>query len=290
MRKALILVPVVIASLPFLFYISQGFSYDVTGPSPTLAGWRSSEYGYQQQQPPSYWINVADSMSSKFDGYSPAGIWVIGTEYGSDCYLQFPWYDGSFKHITFSKIDMNENYLNAFDQAGVNIWLQVEPSDANVETLIDLVLSRYSHHSSVIGFGVDVEWLNYINYTDGRAVTSAEASAWLERVKSYNPNYKLFLKHWEIDKMPETYPEDTVFISDSQEFDTYEDMLEDFENWGKHFHDADVGFQYGYESDRKIWESFDDPASKIGNDIIERIPNCRELYWVDFTIEDVFKP
>ena len=290
MRKKLILVPVVIASLLFLLYISQGFSDDDTGPIPALAGWRSSVYGYQQQQPPTYWISVADNMSAKFDGYSPAGIWIIGTVEGDSCNLQFPWYDGSFKHVTFSETDMNEYYLDAFDHAGIKVWLQVEPSDANVETLIDLVLTRYSHHSSVIGFGVDVEWLNYINYTDGRPVTSEEASAWLDRIKSYKPKYKLFLKHWEADKMPESYPEDVVFISDSQEFSTYEEMLEDFENWGEHFPDAEVGFQYGYESDRPIWESFDDPASRIGNDIIQRIPNCHELFWVDFTVAHVFKP
>jgi hypothetical protein len=165
----------------------------------------------------------------------------------------------------------------------------VEPGNANVETLIDLVLSKYARHPSVIGFGIDVEWLQPLIFQEGRAVTSDEARSWLNKIKSYNKDYKMFLKHWDVKKMPDSYHEDMVFISDSQEFDSYAEMLEDFQKWGNHFSDADVGFQYGYESDRYLWEYFDDPAGRIGNDIIERIPNCRGLYWVDFTIEDVFK-
>jgi len=65
-------------------------------------------------------------------------------------------------------------------------------------------------------------------------------------------------------------------------------MISSFEDWGNHFSDAEVGFQYGYESDRWIWESLDDPPRDIGNDLIKNIPNCRGLYWVDFTIADVF--
>ena len=283
MRRILFVIPLLIVASIFFLFISRGLE---SGSG--LAGWRSSEYGYQQQQPPSYWINVAESMSSKFAGYSPAGIWVIGIEEDGKCHLQFPGTDSD--SITFSETDMNEDYLDSFDKTNISIWLQVEPANANVGTLIDLVLSRYTHHKSVIGFGVDVEWLENQKYSEGRAVTGGEASAWLARIKKYNPEYKLFLKHWETDKMPKTYPEDIVFISDSEEFDTYEEMMEDFETWGNHFSDTEVGFQYGYEEDRHVWQSFADPAGKIGNDITERIPNTAGLYWVDFTITDVFKP
>ena len=39
-------------------------------------------------------------------------------------------------------------------RAGVQVWLQVEPADADVPPLIDLVLERYAAHPSVIGFGI----------------------------------------------------------------------------------------------------------------------------------------
>ena len=43
-------------------------------------------------------------------------------------------------------------YLNDFDNRGVKVWLQVEPGLADIETLIDLVLTQYGHHSSIVGF------------------------------------------------------------------------------------------------------------------------------------------
>ena len=92
-------------------------------------------------------------MSSKFPGYSPAGIWIVADEDGDDSELLFPGDDSQYEHITFSDSDLSERYLDAFDNANLSVWLQVEPSSADVLTLIDLVLGRYSHHTSVIGFG-----------------------------------------------------------------------------------------------------------------------------------------
>lgn len=286
MRKLIIVITVLIIMAVFFLYFSQN---NLESKSVSLAGWRSSEYGYQQEQGPDYWIDVANQMTSNFTNYNPAGIWILGVEENGSCYLQFP-NDDNFDYIIFSEEDINENYLDAFDNANLSIWLQVEPANANVETLIDLVLSRYMHHPSVIGFGVDVEWLENEEFSKGRPVTSMEAESWLDKIKSYNPEYKLFLKHWDIDKMPKSYPDDIVFISDSQDFDSYEEMMEEFKEWGEHFSDAEVGFQYGYESDRHIWDYYDDPADHIGNDLIDNVPNCRGLYWVDFTITDVFQP
>ena len=67
-------------------------------------------------------------------------------------------------------------------------------------------------------------------------------------------------------------------------------MTNKFTSWGNAFSDAEVGFQYGYKPDRWIWGSFADPPGQIGNDLAARVPNCRQLYWVDFTITDVFPP
>jgi len=282
MKENLVIIILFIVVTIFL-YFKYGLESDAG-----LAGWRSSGYGYQQDAGPDYWIDVANNISSKLAGYSPSGIWILGVKDGTSCLLQFPGNDQEY--ITFSDNDMNEQYLDAFDEAGLKVWLQAEPANADIETLIDLVLSRYSHHTCVIGFGIDVEWIKDEEYEDGKPVTSAEVGIWLGKIKAYNPNYKLFLKHWEIGKMPETHLKDVVYICDDQEFDNYEDMMERFEDWSEHFSDAEVGFQYGYESDRQIWQSFKDPTGQIGNDIIERIPNCCGLYWVDFTITDVFQP
>ena len=94
--------------------------------------------------------------------------------------------------------------------------------------LIDLVLTQYRHHPSVIGFGVDVEWYQIATHDEGKAVTDAEAQAWSERVRSYNPNYLLFVKHWLTSKMPPTYRTGMVFIDDSQELPSLDAMVDEF--------------------------------------------------------------
>jgi hypothetical protein len=261
------------------------------------AGWRSSAYGHQQDRPPSYWVYVAEEMASRFPGSQPSGIWIAGFLRSDACHLQFPNRDETnYPGIEFASTDLNERYLDAFDDAGVKVWLQVEPGDANVETLIDLVLNEYKHHGCIIGFGVDVEWLESGSYNNGRSVTNVEAAAWLSKVKSHNPEYKLFLKHWRSDKMPTAHPAEIVYIDDSCDYADLNEMTDEFILWGKAFSNAEVGFQIGYDldtngdglRDRDWWIALDDPPEEIGDALISKIPNCRYVYWVDFTILEVF--
>ena len=256
------------------------------------AGWRSSDYGLQREMPPSYWVDAAERMASKFPDSQPGGIWILGVvlDDGS-CHLQFPSPAGGYyPNIDFESADINEEYLDAFDVAGVKIWLQVESGNADIETLIDLVLIRYKHHSSVIGFGIDVEWREPEKYHNGRKVTNEEATTWLNRIKSYDPNYKLFLKHWLVEKMPTIRPGGLVFIDDSQDFDSLNDLANSFKQWGSHFYPSGVGFQIGYRRDKNWWVWLEDPFGDIGNALLEDILNCVGIYWVDFTILEVFAP
>jgi hypothetical protein len=58
----------------------------------------------------------------------------------------------------------------------------------------------------------------------------------------------------------------------------------------KHFAPAPVAFQYGYPDDRVRWRKLKDPLVDIGKAILKTIPNTTALYWVDFTVLDVFPP
>jgi len=66
--------------------------------------------------------------------------------------------------------DANEAALAAFDAARLDVWLEVEPSEADVPTLIDRILGRYGHHGAVPGLGAHVEQY--------RASTFAELARW----------------------------------------------------------------------------------------------------------------
>jgi hypothetical protein len=263
------------------------------------AGLRSSPYGPKNGIPaPDYWLRSARSMASRFDGAVPALVWIVGTmessegaghEFTGRIKLSFPSPGGDFPDIVFSDADANEAFLEQFDQNGFQVWLQVEPANADVETLIKLVMDRYARHPCVIGFGIDVEWLRWSRQNnEGAGVSDPQARGWSELVRAYKPGYQLFLKHWLESKMPPSYRQGLAFISDSQEFASLEEMLADFEAWGKAFFASPVGFQFGYTPDGAWWRRLADPPAAIGKAILARIPNTSDLYWVDFTMQEIW--
>jgi hypothetical protein len=256
-------------------------------------GFRSSFYGISPMPSPDYWYRVGADAQGKFDGSGIEGVWVIGcVQDDGACYLNFPSV-AEYPDITFSEADENEQHLSYFDRKGIRIYLQVEPGDANVDDLIRLVLDRYSQHPCIVGFGIDAEWYRNPGDSspDGKPVTDEEAARWYGIVRSYNESYRLFLKHWLVDHMPPAYRQGIYFIDDSMGFSSLDQMTADFALWGKSFPDNPVGFQIGYNfdpNDKDWWGKFSDPFSTLGHAIINRVPNAKGIYWVDFSIKDLY--
>ena len=159
-----------------------------------------------------------------------------------------------------------------------------------MDELIDIVLNQYKQHPSVVGFGVDVEWYQSTNRPEGEPISDEVAKRWVEKIRIHNPNYRLFLKHWDKDWMPPTYREGIFFIDDSQQFESFDVMVQEFTEWGEMFAPAPVGFQYGYHADRPWWQELQDPPKDIGQAILDNVPNTKGLFWVDFTVLDIFPP
>ena len=262
-----------------------------TPESPALgAGFRFSTYGIGSNPGAEYWLSVGQQMSAKFPGAHPETIWIVGNFMGKGkTYLNFH-AETDDPNINSGYVDMNEQTLDLFDQNGFKVWLQVEPANADMVKLIDLVLSQYKHHPSVVGFGVDVEWYKSDGSPVGTPITDAEAETWVKTIRAHNPNYRLFLKHWETNFMPPTYRDGMVFINDSQQFESFDQMVADFSDWGNYFSPSPVGFQYGYPADRIWWQKFQDPPGDIGRVLVENISNTTSLFWVDFTVKEIFPP
>lgn len=258
-------------------------------PGPDLgAGFRFSTYGPPHNPGPAYWAAVGQKMAGKFPGAHPEAIWIVGNFMGQGMtYLSFH-AETDDPFITSGYVDMNEAALTLFDEKGYKVWLQVEPGDADMLTLIPLVLNQYKRHPSVTGFGVDVEWYRSDGSPEGTPVTDADARAWVEAIRAVNPEYRLFLKHWEPDYLPSTERDGIVFMDDSQQFASFDAMKAEFAAWGQHFAPAPVGFQYGYPADRTWWGELQDPPGEIGQAILDAAPNTESLFWVDFTVLDVF--
>jgi hypothetical protein len=261
--------------------------------SQKIAGFRASRIlqSYPNRQFPSadYWANVGESISKKFTGFNPGGVWIVSLCLDDgDTQFGFPSDGMSIPNVEFISVDWNEDYLTKFDKEGVKVWLQVEPGAANVDTLIDVVLNRYKKHSCVAGFGIDVEWLDGIKVSGGRYVNDAEAQRWEAKVKAVDSSYTLFLKHYSPKWMPPVYRGSILFVDDSQGFTSYNEIISEFKAWGNKFPKNNVAFQFGYAADKSIWSKYSDPMLQIGGDLIKQIPNCAALFWVDFTITQLF--
>lgn len=263
-----------------------------TGPARVIyAGVRSSKYGIKPFPNPAAWERAIETMSTYFPGSTPCGIWIVSTMAKTPrfTHLEFPSDGRSFSNIEFEAADKHEPYLDYFDGAGIKVFLQVEPANADMGTLIDLVLGRYKHHPCVIGFGVDVEWNKTADYPEtGLAVDDVTAREWEARVKSHNPAYRLFLKHWDQEWMPPTFRGDLVFVDDSQIFPDMESMIKEFaEGWAPAFYPNLVVFQVGYNSDKPWWSKLPDPPRTLGEAIRKRTRQDIGIIWVDFSLRDV---
>jgi hypothetical protein len=274
------------------------------GPTPTAppvpaglrAGLRASNYGISPFPPPSWWVSSINSMKSRFPGSIGEQVAVVVEVAGGggrgNCWAHFPQpATGTWPNVNWDDLDLFESTFDAFDANGIKVWLQVEPARCDVPMLITLLMQQYGHHSSVIGFGVDVEWYRKDLERYGKAVTDAEARAWLTQTRTYNASYLVFLKHWLTEKMPPTARDNgLVFIDDSQGHGSLNAMVNEFSNWGQAFNPSPVGFQYGYQSDKTWWSALNDPPKTIGDALLSAIPNTRDLLWVDFTAYDIWPP
>jgi Polysaccharide deacetylase len=255
------------------------------------AGFRYSVFNPKVAPDPAYFVRVGREMAERFPGAKPEGIWIVTRIRDRGAVLSFPMKDtGDPLIFGRDEADPNEPALSKFDELGFRIWLQVEPGYSSVEKLIHIVLQRYGHHPCVVGVGVDVEWYNSTNPDGGDPVTDAVATKWLAAARSYNPKFRLFLKHWLPEKMPPTVREGLLFVDDSQILPSLDAMVDEFAVWGKTFAPSPVAFQFGYPSDRPWWSQLKDPPKEIGTRILQATPNTEALFWVDFSVTEVFPP
>jgi len=271
--------------------VTTGSDPGGSGGKVVWAGARSSSYGISPFPNPCGWTKAMTTHAGYFPGSTGAGVWIVGNLSGNGVGLQFP-HPGDGRNygsrIKFSGSDKHERFLDYFDDHGIKVWLQVESGFADMPTLVDLVLKRYKHHPSVLGFGVDVEWFNPRGPDLNDPVTDSLAQTWENRVKSHGANYTLFLKHFDQSSMPPNYRGQIVFVDDSQYFDTTEGFLAEMKAWADRYYPNTVLYQIGYAPDKKWWSKEAKPIPKtMGTKLASVTRQDFGVAWVDFTLKDV---
>lgn len=178
-----------------------------------------------------------------------------------------------------------EAYLSTMDKMGVKVFIELFPfKKDDVGKAIDLWLSKYKHHKSVIGVGIELEYFH--------KATDSMAKAWDEKIKSHKASYRLFLRHYDPTYMPPSYrgKGDLLFIDDASE-GTRADLNKGFAAWAKRFAPTACAFQIGYPADEDGmngnnatgWWKLKDPIKQWGDEILALASNPNQqlgLIWV----------
>ncbi len=235
---------------------------------------------------PSYWANVGKSITGKLGG-STGSVWVIGGVWaGGICHLNFP-SSASYPNVQFDSTDANELYLSYFDGQGISVILQVEPGNADIATLMKIVMDRYGSHPCVKGFGIDLEWYEYMGHAEGKPVTDEEATEWYRQLAAYDSRYELALTHWTTGHMPPTYRKGLLFLYDGLGMGSLDSAISYYSRWGNAY-PGQAGFYIGFQQDRGWWSQYGDPVSTIGSAIKGNVPDVKGIYWVSFSVTALY--
>jgi len=257
------------------------------------AGIRISTYGmrksYGKNFPdPTTMAGFAEKMEARYEGSNGAYILIVGEIHDDSCGLKFP-VKGEYSNTYGSDEDKYESYLDKCDELGIDVWLQVEPGYADLVTLADLVMSRYSHHKCVKGFGIDVEWHKPVEGSDyGTKLSNNDAKKVLTKVRNYNQNYTVFVKHWDMRWLPSPM-DGLIYVNDSQQFANMDQVISEFREWSAYYAPQPVMFQLGYDADTWIWSQYSDPAKEFGQAIVDACNSGNDVgvIWVDMTLSKV---
>ncbi len=266
---------------------------------PLFVGLRRSEYGFKEKrQDDAWWAARSREFARRVSGRrkaTPVVIQIVSiyidngtTRFGFERPAN---YKGSTKKMEFrpGRVD-HHRALSIYEKMGVKAIIQIEPGNADVAACLEVAQAALGRSRSIIGFGVDAEWHFKKDYRAhaGRPITDAAAEKWVDKVVTFDPDYTLFLKHWRPDHMPPRFRHARLwFLSDSQRFDARHQFIYDFKTWADAFRGGYVGYQFGYESDRRWWGKLENPPIDISHEILKKIPNTRYLFWVDFTADEI---
>jgi hypothetical protein len=272
---------------------------------PQVAGWRSSAYGDQDptavtQGNSSYYTQVALGMALKFPGAAPGGIYTVGyigtTETDMPTQLQSTL--GTMTGVSYASDNPDpEVMLTAFDNAGLNIILGLEPGNADISVLATKILGKYKNHSCVKGMGVDVEWYKYAGSGgSGKvALPLSVATAFRDAIKAVNPAYKVLIKHFDSSMLPAGIS-GVTYLTDTCGFTSFNEAISAYVGWANDFAGSEIAYQFGYDQmecgENPAWwlnlaskPGYGEAARQIYNSISSQITNpIYSIYWADFTI------
>jgi hypothetical protein len=140
-------------------------------------------------------------------------------------------------------------------------------------------MNQYKNHPSVVGFGVDNEWLP-------SNANAATINGWNTKLHSINPNYILMIKHYEANALPTGIAQDILVVCDDEQNGNLATLVAEHVEIANRFPSNPYGAQIGYPSDSNIWSGYSDKVGQLGTAVKNGVGSSRpiSIIWVDFSL------
>lgn len=252
-------------------------------------GTTGSRHGITPYPSKEQWIEYLNELS-RGNNNEPAILWVVGSYSNNGIKLNFPGQDSDDKGITFSDIDLNEQYLEYFDKNDINVFLYIEPGKGELNSILNAIIQKYSHHKCIIGIAIDLEWYNTdINNPFGTLLTATGTEQILSKIKSFNTQYKLVLKHWDINKIQKYDSEDVIYLQSMEGIKSLEELIDRHKIWSRFFYPNRVGLEVGFAKDMLFWSHFDNPIADIPSILDKYTKEKSSFFWSETSLYKIIK-
>lgn len=246
---------------------TTGSMYGIT-PFPSTEEW--SEY-----------LEVINKSSDKRSG--EAILWLVGTYYREGVKFNFPG-DLASQNITFSNFDFNEKYLTYFNKNNIDVFLMIEPGSADIVELIRLVLEQYGKKNLITGVALDLEW-----YETEDKLPASVIEEVLNLMGSYNKNYSLLIKHWNINGFEKYDDERLIYIQSIEGLTNIPDINKRHKFWSRALYPNRVGVEVGFDSDREVWDPLTDPIGSYYSEFYQATGIKTSMFWNEQTLKEIIK-
>lgn len=229
---------------------------------------------------PQEWEGYLDILSKGFDKkINRSLLWVTGTYSDQGMIFNFPRGNNLKENIYYSNIDYNETFFSYFDKNNIDVFMLIEPGISSVEDCLNIALGKYHKHKSIKGICIDLEWYNSISNVKS-------INTWLEIVLKYDSDYKLLLKHWNINKIDSVSSENLIYIQSMEGLSNFDEIKKRHLSWVRKFFPAHVGIEIGFENDYDLWFSENGLLLDVVSDLETFTLNEGSIYWNEKTIMD----
>ncbi|MBN2618661.1 MAG: hypothetical protein JXR64_10180 [Spirochaetales bacterium] len=243
----------------------------------------ATRYGINPFPGKEEWVNSIKQISKKVNNNSrPALLWNVGTYLKNGIKLSFPGKSESNNHY-FTEIDLNSEYFKYFSNKKIDVFLIFEPGVADISETLKLILGNYSSYKSVKGICIDLEW-----YDINKMVTKEEISKWLTVIHSYNPKYKLIIKHWNINMIESFNNKNLIFLQNMDNIENIDEFIKRYKLWARKFYPNRIGLKLGSDY-KKMFDNLNNPTLEIYQTIKNETNNSVSLFWSENVIFELSK-